>query len=213
MSNRLDANTLTVVAQGAGFSRSEALTMAGIALAESGGVRDAVSPVNSNGTRDYGLWQINSSHRGELIYTAVFDKWADPDTNAGMARTIYKAQGFKAWTTYRNGAYKNLVPKTIPVAEPVANVLNGQTPTGNSVDIGGSLTNGMNALTSQLSKVAGNVTITLLILVLLVIGILLIRGKTIMQATGTVTSAVGGPVTKVVGAVAANSGTGGAHRA
>ena len=86
----------------AGGSRNLAPIMAAIAMAESGGRTDNVGGPNSDGTYDYGLWQINSSHtqfdRNRLL--------TDPVYNARAAVSIERSQGLGAWTTYKNGAFR-----------------------------------------------------------------------------------------------------------
>jgi hypothetical protein len=55
---------------------------------------------DSNGTTDYGLWQINSVHGynpQELLDNAMY--------NAKAAVAVFKSQGLGAWTTYTSGAY------------------------------------------------------------------------------------------------------------
>jgi Lysozyme like domain/Peptidase M15 len=87
----------------AGGSPKLANIMAAIALAESGGRVDAKGGPNDDGSYDYGLWQINSSH-------TMYDPdrlMSDPDYNAHAAVSIEKTQGLSAWTTYKNGAYRN----------------------------------------------------------------------------------------------------------
>lgn len=89
----------------AGGARNLAPIMAAIALAESGGRVDAVSPQNTNGTYDYGLWQINSSH-------SQFDQarlTSDPLYNARAAVAIEKSQGLTAWSTYNSGAFRSFM--------------------------------------------------------------------------------------------------------
>jgi Lysozyme like domain/NlpC/P60 family len=84
----------------AGGSPALSKLMAAIAMAESGGVVNRTSPQNTNGTYDYGLWQINSSHN--------YDKnrlLTDPLYNAQAAVAIEKSQGLTAWTTYNKGLY------------------------------------------------------------------------------------------------------------
>ena len=74
-----------------------------IAEAESGGDPLATNH-NTNGTTDYGLWQINSVHAALL---ATHD-WRNPLDNTRMAYAIWKAAGgsFTPWATYNSGAYK-----------------------------------------------------------------------------------------------------------
>ena len=86
----------------AGGPVNVAKIMAAIALAESGGRVGAVGGPNSNGTHDYGLWQINSVHhydRHRLL--------TDPAYNAQAAVAIYHSQGLQAWSTYTSGAYRS----------------------------------------------------------------------------------------------------------
>ena len=89
----------------AGGSPSMANLMAAIAMAESAGNVGAVSPQNSDGTVDQGLWQINSSH-------TQFDPTkltTDPLYNAQAAVSVFKSQGLGAWSTYTNGAYQQFL--------------------------------------------------------------------------------------------------------
>lgn len=80
----------------------DALTAFCIALAESSGRTDATHK-NSNGSTDYGIFQINSVH------TALLNgqNWQDPAANAHMAYTLWSAAGnkFSPWTTWKTGAY------------------------------------------------------------------------------------------------------------
>ena len=66
-----------------------------IAMAESGGQQDALSPTN-----DYGYWQINGSHGPA---EATFN----PIGNAKAAIAISSnGTDWDAWTTYVTGAYE-----------------------------------------------------------------------------------------------------------
>lgn len=97
------------VAVGAGWAPgTEAITATAIALAESGGRTDAVNKHNANGSRDYGLWQIN--HPGS---TPPSFNWADPATNARIAHKLYASPGggWTRWSTYTNGAWLKTLPK------------------------------------------------------------------------------------------------------
>jgi LysM repeat protein len=77
----------------AGGSAGEAVMAASIAMAESGGNPNAVSPTN-----DYGLWQINGSH-GALATL-------NPLGNAQAAVSVSgDGSGWGAWTTFTSGAY------------------------------------------------------------------------------------------------------------
>jgi hypothetical protein len=73
-----------------------------IAMAESGG-NPAATHRNTNGSTDYGLWQINSIH-ADILRTG---SWSNPTDNARMARKVYENAGrkFTPWVTYTNGRY------------------------------------------------------------------------------------------------------------
>lgn len=86
------------LARAAGFSAELAILLTAISIAENGSGNPALmSPVNRNGTRDLGLWQINT------IWWAQFggpDALTDPWRNAQAAFYIYGRQGPCAWSTY-----------------------------------------------------------------------------------------------------------------
>lgn len=70
---------------------------------------------NNNGTIDVGLWQINSIHfSGEGVFTET--NMHDPEMNATAAVMIEEDSGFRAWTTYRVGAYTAYMPMAIAAA-------------------------------------------------------------------------------------------------
>ncbi len=102
---------IRAVASAAGFTDDPAaqdLTISvAVALAESAGKTDAINTANTNGTRDYGLWQINSVH-ADLFKSAV---WSDPAQNARMAFAVFKGAGYRwsPWSTFNNGAYKRFM--------------------------------------------------------------------------------------------------------
>jgi soluble lytic murein transglycosylase-like protein len=68
-------------------------TMAAVMQAESDCNPNAASPPNYDGLRDYGLMQLH----GQEIY--------DPVANVAHAYAIWQRQGYRAWSTYNNGAY------------------------------------------------------------------------------------------------------------
>lgn len=161
-----DAQTAALAA---GFSKSDATTAAAIALAESGGNEGATSPVNSNGTRDYGAWQINSSHTAIL---ASGDKYNLAD-NARMAFAVYKAQGFNAWTTYKSGAYKAQLPdsNSPSVKDWLTNPIGAATESSANAS-------GLGGLVETVRKGVSAYIAAEVALVLLVIGILILTKDT-----------------------------------
>lgn len=98
----LSANDIAAAATSAGFSGNDVRIAVAVALAESGGRPDATHR-NSNGSTDYGLWQINSVHK-EILSAGT---WSNPTDNARMAYQVWKNAGGKwtPWTTYKTGAY------------------------------------------------------------------------------------------------------------
>lgn len=87
---------------------TDAVTFIAIALAESGGETTATHK-NSNGTTDYGLWQINSVHK-QLLATG---NWQNPNDNYHMATTLYSDAGqkFTPWASYNSGTYAPFLPE------------------------------------------------------------------------------------------------------
>lgn len=82
----------------------EAVAVA-VALAESGG-DTSTRHVNSNGSIDVGLWQINSVHRSSNpTWTEAWLK--DPAHNAEAMRTVSgNGTNWAPWVGYSSGAYK-----------------------------------------------------------------------------------------------------------
>ena len=87
-----------------GASPSDATTLTAITGAESGFGRSPVSPPNKDGSRDYGVAQINSHAWPQFGGAAIANQPLDVQTKAALH--IWNTQGPTAWTTYKNGAYK-----------------------------------------------------------------------------------------------------------
>lgn len=98
----LTPKQIAVWAQQAGFSGNDLTIAVAVALAESGGRVDATNN-NSDGSTDYGVWQINSIHTAEF---QKYPQWWSVE-NADMAHDIWAAAGNKwtPWTTYTSGVY------------------------------------------------------------------------------------------------------------
>jgi hypothetical protein len=110
------------LARGVGFSQELAILMTALSIAENGsGNPSALSAVNRNGTRDLGLWQINT------IWWAQFggpEALTDPWKNAQAAHYIYNRQGPCAWSTYEascgpghNSSYRAFLSRARQAAE------------------------------------------------------------------------------------------------
>lgn len=109
---QLTMEQLVGLAKGAGFSSSDAVTMAAIAMAESGG--DSNQKNFKPPDKSYGLWQINmignlGPERLKEFGLSSEDQLFDPVTNAKAAFSVKKSQGFSAWTVYQTGTYKNFL--------------------------------------------------------------------------------------------------------
>jgi hypothetical protein len=87
----------------AGFRGEVLVTMIAIGMTEDTDLDpNAVSPPNHDGTRDRGIWQINSVN-ADILATG---NWRNVKDNARMAYAIWKRQGLKAWSTYSSGKYR-----------------------------------------------------------------------------------------------------------
>ena len=74
--------------------------MLAIARAESNcNPRSDNTGLNTNGTYDYGLFQINSVHGYSRNILA------NPAKNTEIAFKIWQLQGYQAWSAYNNGTY------------------------------------------------------------------------------------------------------------
>jgi hypothetical protein len=124
---RLNAQQIAGYASAAGFPPDQIATATAVALAESGGETTATNR-NSNGSTDYGLWQINTVH-GQLLNQG--DKF-NPLDNAKMALTVYARAGNKwtPWTVYKSGAYRAQLPAAqLAARQPTAPAEQLNTPT------------------------------------------------------------------------------------
>lgn len=102
-----------------GGSRATAPLAAAVAMAESEGDSDSISPPNHDGTVDRGLWQINSKWWPQFSTT-------DLATNArGAVKISQNGTHWGDWTTYNTGAYKKFLSGT---AQP--SPVGGSTPVG-----------------------------------------------------------------------------------
>lgn len=95
----------------AGFPDSAIPKGVAIVQAESGG-NPAATNHNTNGSTDYGLWQINSVHSSLLSHGV----WNDPQSNTNMAYQVWKSAGgsWSPWSTYNSGAYQKYMAFRAP---------------------------------------------------------------------------------------------------
>jgi hypothetical protein len=129
---KLTAQQIAGAAKAAGFPDNELATATAVALAESGGETTATNR-NTNGSVDYGLWQINTVH-GSLLSQG--DKF-NPTDNAKMAYTVWNGAGRKwsPWSAYNNQRYRTFLPTAslaaaAPTATPASAAIPNPTPGG-----------------------------------------------------------------------------------
>jgi cell wall-associated NlpC family hydrolase len=92
---RLGPHQLVDVLRRAGFSGEGLRTAWALAMRESGGRPGALSKVNGDGTRDHGLFQLNSIHVGRV---SPADKVFDAEANARAAYKLsHHGTNFSAW--------------------------------------------------------------------------------------------------------------------
>lgn len=84
----------------------EARIMRAISLAESQGQQKPKPNRNTNGSIDFGFFQINTVHKkkGETI-AQFHQRMSDLEANFKEARRILDTQGLTAWSTYNDGKY------------------------------------------------------------------------------------------------------------
>lgn len=87
------------------YFKSEANIARAICRAESGLNAKAISKVNRDGSRDWGICQINDrAHRNKYQST---EQLLDPEFNVKTAKQIRDSwESWNAWTVYKSGAYK-----------------------------------------------------------------------------------------------------------
>lgn len=90
----------------AGFYGENLVIAVAVAGAESGW-NPSATHVNTNGSTDYGEWQINSIHAAILRAGT----WSNVNDNAIMAHKVWAAAGnsWTPWATYNSGSYQNFM--------------------------------------------------------------------------------------------------------
>lgn len=177
----------------AGFPDSELRTGVGVAFAESSNIPTKYNGVG--GDRSYGLFQINmigdmGPDRRKKFGISKNEQLFDPATNVKAAYIVWKESGWKAWTTYTNGKYKDgVIPRVEEGAGDIRDGIEGVTEKLNPINgLSKALdTIGINAMKSLASGLG-----MLAALVLVVLGIVVITGqsKRAQQLAGTVASTV-----------------------
>jgi lysozyme-like protein len=183
---KLSREEIATVARNAGFSGDDLNIAVAVALAESSG-----DPTRHNATppdNSYGLWQINmlgamGPARRTKYGLKSNDELYSPSTNARVAYAIFKESGWKPWTTYTRGTYKQYMtgddsngatPETAPAG---ANPING-------------IGDAINAFGATIFKGFANIAGIAVAIVLLILGVVLLSrnalptGKVLKVAKG-----------------------------
>lgn len=107
---KLGPRKLKKLVRSVGFRKESAKIAWALAMRESGGYYQIVSQPNTNGTRDWGLFQFNDVHRSWLDFQYILD----PGYNTTAAWNLSK-QGtdFSAWGIGDQG-YAGYLKKTSP---------------------------------------------------------------------------------------------------
>lgn len=108
-SPKYNASQIAQVAYNAGFRGNDLAVMVAIALGESGG---NVGAHNPKGEDSRGLWQINVAAHGDR-----FPNLYDPASNAAAAWALFNDSGFKPWTVYTRGKYKEFMSQALAAVQ------------------------------------------------------------------------------------------------
>jgi len=141
---QLSIEQLVGLAKGAGFSDNDAVIMAAIAMAESGGNSNAHNNNRATGDNSYGLWQINmidelGPARRKQFGISNDEQLKDPVTNAHAARIVKQESGFVSWSVYKSGRYKNYLGSAQKAASAPKITVYKQPTTGGFVPLGNEL--------------------------------------------------------------------------
>lgn len=106
---RLSEKQVTDLAIAAGWRGADVAIAVAVARAESDW-KPTATLLNTNGSTDHGLWQINSVHAAIL----AAGNWRDPADNAAMAFKVWKESGgrWRPWVTYNTGSYRKFLHAT-----------------------------------------------------------------------------------------------------
>jgi cell wall-associated NlpC family hydrolase len=136
----LSAAQVAALVKQAGFPSADQATMVAICRAESGYRVDAIGGPNSNGTYDYGLFQINSVHGYDTRKLT-----SDATFNTQAAKRIYDGQGLRAWSVYTSGKYQQYMNEARQAVAQAAGVNGNPSLPGSSG--GGTNTSGQTTIT------------------------------------------------------------------
>jgi hypothetical protein len=107
----LTDDAIARLALAAGVPKDKVAVAVAVCLGESTGFPGAVNASNTGeaaGSRDRGLWQINSKYHPDVTDECAFN----PECNAkAMARISRAGSAWGAWAAYNNGSYRQFLPR------------------------------------------------------------------------------------------------------
>ena len=84
--------------------------------------------LNTNGSYDYGIFQLNSAKLQGSQLDAFREMAFDPKQAVLRARSLYNERKFQPWYAYQNGAYKAYIPQACLGVQNMLRVLHGLDP-------------------------------------------------------------------------------------
>jgi len=103
---RLEPRRVARLVYGEGWRDLKAIQAVAICFAESQAYTKAVGPENPDGTKDYGIWQINSRHIDAGLITEA--ECYDPVRATEFAYTLYQRRSytFNPWAAWTSGRWE-----------------------------------------------------------------------------------------------------------
>lgn len=115
-----------------GLPSSQLVTAVAIAKAESSWQTNAQN-YNTDGSYDFGLWQINTVHRGSYTVNEFKSRMFDPKLNAQQMYLISSGgTNWTPWVTYNKGAYRQYLGDAQDAVQKMALANGGQQIPGTS---------------------------------------------------------------------------------
>jgi hypothetical protein len=108
---QLLARDVAALAHNAGFRDKALIIAVAVCSAESDRYTEAINTDNPDGSIDYGLWQINSKHFGQILAGHFVNEAAcyDPAVCASIAHALQKDQGWGPWAAFTSGRYLDYI--------------------------------------------------------------------------------------------------------
>lgn len=175
----------------ANWSGTESEVALAVAIAESGLNPKAKGGPNSNGTYDWGLFQINDIHK------PTDAEKTEPVANAKRAKRIYDAAGgkFTPWSAYNSGAYKAHLSRAKQIrAEAWQGIQDQMDKQTDKVTSGAPSLNPVDQLAAPIKSAAENFLGFLNIGFAMVLGIALAVLGIVLLSRGTVAKVVAGTI-------------------